>query len=29
MDVEAALGMSIYTGRLDLVELARLNTTSG
>ena len=27
MDVDAALGMAIYTGRLDLVELARLNST--
>jgi phosphoribosylformimino-5-aminoimidazole carboxamide ribotide isomerase len=25
MDIHAALGMAIYTGRLDLVELARLN----
>ena len=25
MDVHAALGMAIYTGRLDLDELARMN----
>ena len=29
MDVDAALGMAIYTGRLDLLELARLNATDG
>ncbi|MEB2362794.1 MAG: 1-(5-phosphoribosyl)-5-[(5-phosphoribosylamino)methylideneamino] imidazole-4-carboxamide isomerase [Bryobacteraceae bacterium] len=29
MGVHAALGMAIYTGRLDLEELARLNRSSG
>jgi phosphoribosylformimino-5-aminoimidazole carboxamide ribotide isomerase len=28
MNVHAALGMAIYTGRLDLTELARLNSSS-
>ncbi len=27
--VHAALGMAIYTGRLDLAELARMNRTDG
>jgi len=28
MDIHCALGMAIYTGRLDLAELAALQTAS-